>query len=331
MAIKILHITNHIGTLMNLQNVCKHIDNCEISNRPWEYYCYIDSNEADIIFETHKNEISGYDYLLFTDTSVYARPFLQNIEKHNCKIIVYITNRYDWGVWSHNDIKYYDLYMNQSHNPRVFFCADNRYDQYYASTRGVKFFYDDIIRLTPVIENTITLPSIKKFFIYNKASHINNYSKFLDENNIKYELFGEGFKSYKDKYELCEYIGTIHLPYQVNIQSFMENISYNIIYFVPSKKFFIELLQEPWYYWEEKCRSVPLEPSIELAEWYQPENMPLVEYFDSWEDLGVKAASYLNNDGDINYEKVLSKKNIIKDYVNKNFEANIPKWKNIIK
>ncbi len=330
--VKILHITNHYGTRKNIENVCNNIDDCSIVNIGWNYFYYINSIEADSIYKKYEDIIKDFDFLFFTDTSMYARPFLQNLDKHNCKIIVYVTNRFDWGIWqSKNDREYYNLYSKTSRNSRVFFCSDNRYDQYYTSIYGVRFFYDDIIRLTPERSDIVTIPCRNRFFIYNRGTNIDSYRQFIDELNIQYDIFGEGYGKYKDKEELTEYIGMIHLPYQTNVQSFLENISYNIIYFIPSKKFFKELVKNDWYYWEEKKKKGLLDKSIELSEWYQKENEVAIEYFNSWKDLSDKIKSYVDENGTINYDLIDNKKNSIFEYINKNFEENIIKWKNILK
>jgi hypothetical protein len=65
-----------------------------------------------------------------------------------------------------------------------------------------------------------------------------------------------------------------------------------------------ELVQESWYYWEEKTKyHDSLNISIDLAEWYQPENETYFVFFDSWMDLKEKRDIFLENNSAIYYKK----------------------------
>jgi hypothetical protein len=323
-----LHLTSHIGTTKNIQNVFKflNIENKLITKKCINNSYYYSEPIANKIWEYYSDKLNNINVIIFTDTSMIARPFLQNIDKHNCLLIVYITNRFDWGIWGFKDEEYYKLYSELSNNKRVIFCADNNYDQYYAMSYNIKFMYEDSIKLTPLITNNIKEHIIDKFFIYNRGTHIKNYKKYLKENEINYDLFGEGYDRYKDNEHICEYKGFIHLPYQTNIQSLWENLGYFIIYYIPSKNFITELINDPnsWYYWEEKNRPYDmLIKSIELSEWYNPDNQELFEYFDSWTDLKNKIQ--INNQ-----TYIFEKKHKIKTFIENSNNINIQKWKNIL-
>ena len=96
--------------------------------------------------------------------------------------------------------KYTNYFFNiKNGNGRVIFCSDNKFDQYYASLYGIRFYYPDIIRLTPYIHNEILLPTNEKLFVYNRGTKINYYYSFLIQEDIDFEVFGEGIKRYKDE------------------------------------------------------------------------------------------------------------------------------------
>ena len=161
-----LHLTSHIGTTKNIQNVFKflNIENKLITQRCINYSLYYNEETANDMWNYYSDKLQDISVLIFTDTSMIARPFLQNIEKHNCLIVVYITNRFDWGIWGFTDDFYYKLYSELSTHNRVIFCADNNYDQYYAMTHNIKFLYDDSIKLTPIINENIIKNSNNKFY-----------------------------------------------------------------------------------------------------------------------------------------------------------------------
>jgi len=324
---KTLHITSHSGTRRNIEDMFNYLnirDQLVTENSVYNGF-YISKQTADDIWDHYHNlnKLNDYTCLFFTDTSMVARPFLQNIDKHNLFIIVYITNRFDWGFFGKKDDEYIDMYSEMSKHNRVIFCSDNNYDQHYAKKHNIQFLYDKCINLTPYLSDKIHLPNKDKFFIYNRGTKINTYEHILQKYNIDYDIFGENYDRYRDSEHICEYKGFIHLPYQVNIQSLWENLGYYVIYFIPSKRFIKELIvTEPWYYWEEKERSHLLEESVELSEWYIDENKILFEYFDSWDDLELKTKN-------ITQEYLFEKKQIIRDFMINSNEQNLIKWKDI--
>jgi hypothetical protein len=318
----ILHITNHIGTIKNIENMCNLL-NLNLTTQQWDYGYYINETESDIIWNRYEKYIDHFDYIIFTDTSMIARPFLQNIEKHKATIIIYITNRFNWGIWGFEDKPFYNLYSSLSTHERVFFSADNKYDMYFSKLHNIFFKFDNIIRLIPNIpSNNIIMPINDKFFIYNRGTKIENYRIFLDNLNIKYDIYGENHERFKDQHHICEYTGIIHMPYQTNIQSLYENLAYNIIYFIPSKQFIFELINNDWYYWEEKNKSEEIKiNSILLSEWYLPENETLFIYFDNWEQLKEKT----------NIINIAEKKALIQKHMEQNQLYNINSWGKILK
>ena len=309
-----LHITNHSGTTRNIQNVFAHLGT-EIVTETCAFPLHITEEHASQIWTDYQTREypTRYQTLLFTDTSMYARPFLKHIEDHSMNIIVYVTNRFDWGAWHIHDTEYARLYADRSHHPRVFFLADNRYDQYYASSiHGIHFRNDDIFRLTPKISQNYSLETKEKImihnsklFIYNRGTFLRFYEELLPFTKQEYDIYGyDGYQRYQDEYHISEYLGFLHLPYQTNIQSLWENLGHGILYFIPSKRFLLELVKEPWYYWEEKCKSPELcATSIDLSEWYQAENAVFFVYFDSWLDLKEQRDIFLENNSAIYYKK----------------------------
>ena len=358
--IKILHITNHHGTIQNINQMATYINTAtpipnsgielEINTHQWHYGYYINKSQADEIFQYFRDIIESYDMILLTDTSMYARPFLQNLERHHCGIVIYITNRFDWGMQEIHDLRenaeYYDLFtqVSKTVGNRVQIIADNQYDQYYTQHKaGVRFAFPECVRLTPLVsDSTSTLATTptptptppptnaNKFFIQNRGTNVFNYVGILDKLGISYDVYDINHR-YRDKTHIAEYLGVLHLPYQVNIQSLMENLGAGLIHFLPSKTFFNHLLvSEGWYYWEERHRGEHLlEKSIELAEWYSPVLSGCFIYFDSWEDLKSKYYYYISLDCNSNSNvqtELLDKKKYINTLVQSLNQENISKW-----
>lgn len=314
----------------------------QINIHPWNYEMYVNVDKANVIFHQMKDVVAPYKLLIFSDTAMFARPFLQNMDKHACNIIIYLTNRFNYGirlVYGSNeaDEAYYDLYKASSENPRVSFIADNRYDQQYASSFGIKFWFCDLVRLIPKLpDNNIIMPTKNKFFIYNRANLIWRYESRLRDLAIDFDIYGNDFQPYKDKEQICDYIGILHLPYQENIQSLAENLCYNIIYFIPTSKFLLELIDtHAWYVWEERytCKSrESLELSVNMAEWYQPDMAGLFEYFDTWDELAEKFKKYNKfTASQLSYHPdYIAKKSAIYTYKNLNNKVNLGKWVSLL-
>lgn len=337
--IKILHITNHTGTIQNINQMATYLNKAkitygleiEIITHPWHHGYYINKSGADEIFQSFIDIIASYDMILLTDTSMYARPFLQNLEKHHCGIIIFITNRFDWGMQEIGDPReradYYDLFTQVSRTAgnRVQIIADNEYDIFYAKSKTeIDFAFPKCIRQTPSVISTPLESIHPKLFIQNRGTNISKYASILDSLEIQYDIFDVKNK-YRDKAHIAEYIGVLHLPYQVNIQSLMENLGTGIIHFIPSQSFFRHLLiSEEWYYWEERQQNAHLlEKSINLAEWYAPELIECFIYFNSWEDLQAKYNYYNSLEG---RAALLDKQKYILALVNSINQENIAKW-----
>ena len=130
-------------------------------------------------------------------------------------------------------------------------------------------------------------------------------------------------KCYNNKYngpkDLAEFAGVIHLPYAWSNLAFFEALHLDIIYFIPSKKFFMELYKKKCndHYWFQDSYCID---KFELCEWYQEEHKDILVYFDLWDDLKNK----INN---LDYKKQREKIN----FFGKNHQNNIlEKWKKYI-
>lgn len=317
---KVIHITYHEGTKKNIENVCNYFQYSLETEIP-KYPLYISNKFANELWKENSERWKKYDVAIFSDTSMLARPFLENINKHSLKIIIYITNRFHWGDFELKDKAFLHLYSTLSNHKRVFFCADNRFDQYWASSFNIHFYFNDIIRLYPIIKQPSKYIN-PRFFVYNRGPPTQIYTKNLNKLNIDYDMYGGiNFPKFKDQSHIAEYKAIIHLPYQTNIQSLYENLGYGIVYIIPSQKCITEwILNEDWYYWEEKTNMKgKIIESIELSEWYQKENEDMFVYFDNWEDLKRKTL-------ETDFEK---KQNIIHEKIYKYNNITIHKWKEI--
>lgn len=323
---KVLHITNHVGTIANLNNVFTLLGKPEILfTIKCHLRLHISQEYADILWKSYSEIARDFDTIVITDTAMYSRAFLQNMDKHRLNIVIYVTNRFDWGFFDTHEYDrpaYTNLLVDASKNPRVRFCADNRYDQYLCGLNNIQFYYGDIIRLTPPLREPAH-SIYQKAFVYDRGTPLYSYINAMPDNRIDYDVFGGGHPRFRDMEHVSEYRCIFHLPYQTNVQALWENLGYCNIYLIPSKRFITELITTvDWYYWEEKSKGGELlQKSIELAEWYQPELAEFFVYFDSWEDIRVK---FYDTD-------FVEKKRVLYEYMQKNNRTQIGRWRHMLK
>jgi hypothetical protein len=286
---------------------------------------HISQEYANILWASYSEIAKDFTTVVITDTVMYSRAFLQNMDKHHLNIIIYVTNRFDWGFFDTHEYDrpaYTQLLSNASRNPRVRFCADNRYDQYLCGLNNIQFYYGDIIRLTPPL-GELVLPIRQKAFVYNRGSPLNWYINAMPDNHIDYDVFGGGgYPRFRNMEHIAEYRCIFHLPYQTNVQALWENLGYCNIYLIPSKRFLKELVATAhWYYWEEKVKGGELvEKSIDLAEWYQPELAEFFVYFDRWDEIRAKF-----------YETDFAeKKRALYAYMQKHNRVHISRWSHLL-
>jgi hypothetical protein len=285
---------------------------------------HISGEYANILWQSYSDIAKDFTTVVITDTAMYSRAFLQNMDKHHLNVIIYVTNRFDWGFFDTHEYDrpaYTKLLAEASRNPRVRFCADNRFDQYLCNINDIQFYYGDIVRLTPILREPV-LPIYQKAFVYDRGTPLHYYINAMPDNRIEYDVFNSVYNPFRDIAHVSEYRCIFHLPYQTNVQALWENLGYGNIYLIPSKRFIEELINtESWYYWEERVNGEErLEKSIELAEWYQPELAEFFVYFDSWE--GIHSKFY---DTDF-----VEKKRALYKYMQKNNKEQTRRWAHLL-
>ena len=280
-----LHISFHDRTIHSINNVYKNLGK-KIYTEKSTLPLYISKDDANRIWDYFSKYYKQFSTIIITDTVMLARPFLQNMDKHEINIIVYITNRFNWGIWGFEDNDYYQTYSTMSKNPRVKFIADNMYDQYFASLYEINFLFP-IIRHQSVVIDSPNLSFDEKVFVYNRGTKV---EKYIENVSYNYEIFGENYQRYRDINHILEFKCFLHLPYQTNIMSLWENLGYGVVYFIPSQSLLEKwIYTEDWYYWEEQHKPEPIKSnSIKLSEWYSDYTKDLFIYFDSWDDFHEK-------------------------------------------
>ena len=326
---KILHISFHKGCINDINYVLNKLNyeyetmfffnELEPNARGGPHFPYyvLNTNEANRRWEQHKEYFNTFDCIITSDTGPLSRIFLQN--NWNKKLIIWICNRFDYAVEGDND--YYNLIREAYNKPNVIIIPNTNFEILYCSSLNIKINNNVIkpICLTYEIDYNIekTIIDNKKDTFFIPSYH--NETKFM---NLSKLLTNIGIKNYNKRHtglaDLMEFKGVICIPYAYSTWALLENLSLQILTFIPSKTF-IQELSKQLNFWHQNKNF--LYSHIEISEWYNKEHKDLLIYFDSWEDLKIKINT-------LNYEKHKLK---LKKFGKFHEEEILKKWSEILK
>jgi len=313
----ILHISDHIGTIKSINQMCNELNITVETIKPLnDLYC--SKNEANDIFD--KYNIVDKPIIIISDTCMVSRPFLQNMDKHTSRIIIYLTNRIDWGLFGVDDDEYIKLFKITKLNylTRLSIFADNDYDAMYANikcnlsiTRIASPVFPCSIK-EQIDINTIT----KRWFIINRGTNPMIYIKYLSQYPIIYDTTNK----YSNMEELANLLACIHIPYQVNIQTIHEAWMNGIIFCIPTQQFH----RMNNFYWEETKQHL-VDDSFLKSVWYNDNNNHMFEFFNSWDECNLLFDKLANNQ-----DYYIEKRRIIQQEAFNRYNHSIKIWKEII-
>jgi hypothetical protein len=259
----------------------------------------IDDNLINKFYDRYKDTLSSYDGFIVTHTPCFSLLY----EKFNKPIITVATTRYE-EPFSNDMIKWSKLnhYLQGGiDSGKIIPVTNNKYDK----------------RYTELFTNR-TWEHIPSLCEYTNAQYTGIQGKFLYSSKFKPSLKIKGlvdkqkeFPNGYDWQELADYKGIVHIPYNISTMSIFEQYTSNIPLFFPSLKFLSFLrgnLPNGGILSETSWNQVHGLPSnsvlfcgledpnnykslmdmmkwVELADFYDTDNMPHIQYFNSWEHL----------------------------------------------
>ena len=310
----------------------------------------IDEEMCDRFYERYKNELDQYDVFLTTHPPVFSRLF----KNWNKPIIVVASIRYECPYSTRPDEweKFNNFLKNGVDSGQITLIANSKYDAEYG-----KYFLDREFEHIPNLceyTNVSYSPSKNDFLYYSRFMEYGNYCNGGISNLI------EKSKALGHKYEwsdLVKYKGIVGAPYNISTMSMFEYYTQNIPMFFPSVDLMIEMKrlhgnkilgEATWNEtWDLKPHQYPTEwkegsvikngsndPNhyqdldkfkkwLPLADFYDTEWMPHIQYFNTWQELKNKLET-INNTDLMNISNDMKSANIIRKQ--KVYE----KWKKII-
>lgn len=313
--LKVLHLSFHLGCIKDFEVVAQALDldltswyileNKESRDKldnvgKWNSIYNIGHARAKRMWERNKKYFNQFDVIVTSDTVALSRIFLQN--NWQKPLIIWMCNRFDYSDPEDSgdnfpDQEYYDLIRKAAHQKNVKLVGYVAYEHFYAAQgRGVDTG-NCIIKPCGSLESAprnggaSAIPaSVNKeetFFIIPrlKPDQVANLVNKCDQLGIKTYC-----GPYNGPYDLKDFKGIIHLPYQWSNLALFENIQLGLPHFIPSPAFARELSRSRDH---EKYRFIKGYKGgafrhIELSEWYCSEHKEIMVYFDSWQDLQYK-------------------------------------------
>lgn len=285
----ILSIGFHYGALVAIEDMLKNFGTSEniyavnselLPIDASGYHYNMTEERANSLWKEHQDFYNQYDVIITSDTAPLSRIFLQN--RYKGKLIVYVCNRFDYCDGNKTDAfpdsGYYDMLRDAMSNENVALIGYTPYEQIYCNRHGI--YLEDIIKpaLDPLWE------SREKNGYYIPAYQNNENFKLAERCKMDVLTGRHGGIRH-----LATFKAVIHLPYHWNGIANSEALSVHTPYYVPTKRFLLELVKEPGY-WFQNYQDLPA--WIDLCDFYDKRLSPWLFYFDSWDDIGEIEPEY---------------------------------------
>lgn len=271
---------------------------------------------------------SVYDLIVVGDVITYGRPYLQAECKTN--IILFITNRFDFGIWG--DSEWAALVESASRWPNVRVIVDNLHEHNYALTsRNVDIHIYAYAPCTGMISDTaknMLATSEIDWSTVDKTELL-----LLDRGGQTHLLDLLREKNIPGPFVMSHYGGPldvagrfmIHIPYQVNTLALFENLNVGVLWVLPSVRLYRRWLVDGTFRMDSGERGERNWTEKELtayADWYRDDLSHLFFYFEELEDLapGSRFREKLVKEAD-------AKKKVVEKYMKHQLSRTKEAWR----
>jgi hypothetical protein len=259
----------------------------------------INEDLCNSFYERYKDELAEYDGFI----CCYPAAFAMLFEKFNKPIILQVPIRYEepFGRDAWRWTRFNEFLIKGIDSRKIIPCANSLYDSKYAEA-----FLDRPFEHIPSLclyTETMYKPILNKFLFITSGHLTIGHSDIV--------TLSDHFKGPHLWSDLCQFKGIIHFPYNASIMKIFEQYSANIPLFFPTKRFLKELHKgyptqimsqlsfnsiyqtppesiipfkgecDPNNYRDENS----FEYWMQFSDFYDENNMPFIQYFDSIEDL----------------------------------------------
>ncbi|MES2122648.1 MAG: hypothetical protein V4492_07735 [Chlamydiota bacterium] len=307
--LRFFNVDLHISVIADVRNIFEamghEVVDWSLSGHSWVFgreqhpveilnsqsWYYLDRDMCDRFYERYEDFLDGFDGFIVTHTPSFSMLY----ERTNKPIIIVNSTRYENPFTiSHDKWESLNHYLQAGvKNNRIFIVSNNKGDQGYLK------FYTGL--------HSEHIPSLCE---YTRAKYIGSEEGFIFKSAFFPDLKNPQLNQNKSLshphswWELYDYKGVVHFPYQISTMSIFEQYTANVPLFFPSKKFLYALQEERklltqlslYRQWDWGSPNIPGDLNnlndpevirfwVEAADFYDEENMPFIQYFDSFEHL----------------------------------------------
>lgn len=274
----------------------------------------IDQEMCDAFYDRYKAELDRYDAFIVTHTPCFATLY----EKWNKPIIVVASTRYEHPFTGHPKKwnRFNEFLRDGIDRNMIIPLANNKYDAAYTSAFTEREW--NVIPSICEYTHMAYQPTKKDFIYWSKFELKAKVPNLISKESLAPGLFRRlanriplmtkkhGF----DWSDIAAYKGIVHIPYNISVMSIFEQYTASIPLFFPTKRLLIELMKQPdsgalseisfnqvfglgpgsrIEFGSEDPNdftdSEVMSQWIDLADFYDAENMPHLTYFDSLEEI----------------------------------------------
>ncbi len=264
-----------------------------------------------------------YDVIITSDAPSLSRIFLQHRDEWKFRLVIWVCNRFDYtgpetAGAGFPDADYYRLFREAADSSDIHVISYTDFERIYAREAWEIELSERTIkphgrRLPP--HHQVIAADEKCGSLFVPPYH--NDKKFLTP-DITESL---GLRTWRGQYQgprdLNHFKGVLHIPYAWSSIAFFESMWEDLVYFIPSKQFLLELSQQDGFFWSPPFKAEHLEAS----EWYDPEHEKLVMYFDSWSHL-----TFMANELGL----IRERKAAIKDFRELHLQRTLDNWSEVL-
>jgi hypothetical protein len=330
----ILHISHHIGCFRDQQYILNKLGYKVINLKFYDNQFTVTSEIASTFWLQYKDIINSCDYVLISDTSPISRCILQHFNEFRSKLIIWICNRFDYGMI--NELEYYSLFEQYKNKCNVKIVASTFWEKIWCLKNKIDIMDCFVINPLGMFDNDLEkfIPQSKIYDEwYNNTSNITEadvYVPFYRNDNIFFNL--SSFLSenkitvcnttFSNPNQLKQFKAYVTLPDTFCKWFSFEAIHLKLPVILPSKTLLLKLCKNPNYLYNVTGyggAELMTEDLISIGEWYNPKFEKCRVYFDSFEDLPNTITS-------------LNKQNMNSEFEKCSFQHEqeiLTKWKNI--
>ena len=334
---RVLHLSHHYGCLKDHQFVCDKLgidltSNFSIWNTILPKGVFKITREvANNIWNDNQNLFNSYDYITTSDTAPLSRIVLQNFDKFQGKLNIWVCNRYDYNM--ENDGEYNQLIREYSNHPRVNLIPYTEYERYYLDRRGITTQQPTIrpIGLSlqdPLIEGETHGIGFDGDYKFEETAGDVLISRYHNDNifqNSKSlcESFGlvAQHARYRGPQELNKLVENyqcfLFFPEQYSKLTAFELMQLEMPVVLPSENLLLQLSRQPGYFFGSGISP----ETVKFCEWYNEHFEQFAVYFEYLAGIGDAVQMVKDNKEQI--------RGIMKTCARAHTEETLSKWSKI--